>query len=431
MRNSEQGSGQVAEHRCGWVALMGPPNAGKSTLLNTYLGQKVAIVTPKPQTTRNQISGILSDNDAQVIFLDTPGVHQLKGKMNRMLLQSAWQAMSGADMILVILDADQYLRKADLFETDLVPLREVIAREKRPVAVAVNKVDMFHDKARMLPLLEKLSELWPQAEIFPVSALHGQGMPELLKFIKRSLPVAPAQYPAEQLSTVPLKFMAAEIIREKLFLSLKQEIPYYTAVEIERWEDKQSAKTETPLTVINAVVYVGRTSHKGMVIGKGGAKLKEISSNARKDIEDLLGHKVFLEVWVKVREGWSEDSSFLQFMTQASDELMPAEGVPSIEFGEEFSPEFTEELGEDFDPGSVPAFARDFLAERQNDLPEEFSGTEDGPANAMPQRKPKTARSDNARPATPRAGGPRPESTRPKPPRPGSSRGSGKKDNNR
>lgn len=354
------------DHRCGWVALMGPPNAGKSTLLNSFLGQKVAIVTPKPQTTRNQISGILSNDDAQVIFLDTPGVHQLKGKMNRMLVQSAWQAMSGADIVLVILDADHYLKKPEEFEQSLEPLREVIAREKRPVAVAVNKVDLFHDKSRMLPLLEKLSELWPEAEIFPVSALHGGGLPDLLRFIKQSLPVGPAQYPADQLSTVPLKFMAAEIIREKLFLSLKQELPYYTAVEIENWEDKTSSRNNSPLTIIHGVIYVGRTSHKGMVIGKAGAKLKEISTYARKDIENLLEHKVFLELWVKVREGWSEDPSFLQFMSQASDELLPLEDAPSIEF----EGEFDEELMGEFDPALFPeAFNENLPKEFASHLP--------------------------------------------------------------
>ena len=337
-----------AEHRCGRVALMGPPNVGKSTILNSYLGQKVAIVTPRPQTTRNQISGILSDPDAQVIFLDTPGVHQLKGKMNRMLVQSAWQAMTGADVVVVILDADQYLRKPEFFESDLAPLREVMAREKRPLAVAVNKVDLFHDKARMLPLLERLHELWPQAEIFPVSALYKQGLAELLHYIKSSLPVGEAQYPAEQLSTVPLKFMAAEIIREKLFLSLRQEIPYYTAVEIEKWEDRASAKDASALTVIQAVIYVGRAGHKGMVIGKGGNKLKEISTSARKDMEELLGHKVFLEVWVKVREGWSEDASFLQFMNQASDELLPLAGGSLSELADLVSADNFAELPPDF-----------------------------------------------------------------------------------
>lgn len=320
-----------ADHRCGRVALMGPPNAGKSTLLNSCLGQKVAIVTPKPQTTRNQISGILSDDDTQIIFLDTPGVHQLKGKMNRMLLQSAWQAMSGADVILVILDADHYLRKPEVFERNLEPLREVIAREKRPVGVVVNKVDLFHDKSRMLPLLEQLHELWPQTEIFPVSALQSSGLDSLFAFIKRNLPVAPPEFPADQLSTVPLRFMAAEIIREKLFLSLKQELPYHTAVEIERWEDKSTTKGDGLITLINAIIYVGRASHKGMVIGKNGAKLKEIATSARKDIEALLGHKVFLEPWVKVREGWSEDPSFLQFLSSASDELLPLESESELD----------------------------------------------------------------------------------------------------
>ena len=322
----------MSTHRCGWVALMGPPNAGKSTLLNSYLGQKVAIVTPKPQTTRNQISGILSDDDAQIIFLDTPGVHQLKGKMNRMLLQSAWQAMSGADVVLVILDADHYLRKGDLFEKDLEPLREVILHEKRPVGVVVNKVDLFHDKSRMLPLLDELHELWPEAEIFPVSALRRQGLPELLAFIKRGLPIAPAQFPAEQLSTVPLRFMAAEMVREKLFLTLKQELPYYTAVEIEHWEDRPAKAGQSgDLTYISAIIYVGRASHKGMVIGKSGIKLKEIGTSARKDIEALLGHKVHLELWVKVREGWSEDPSFLQLMNSASDELLPLQDQGDFE----------------------------------------------------------------------------------------------------
>ena len=348
-------------HKFGYVAIMGPPNAGKSTLMNTYLGDKVAIVTSKPQTTRNQISGILSEPSAQVIFVDTPGVHQLRGKMNRMLVQSAWQAMHGADLVLVVLDGDAYLRHPDILDRDLEPLLRAVAQETRPVAVALNKVDLFHDKSRMLPLLEKLHELWPEAEIFPVSALHGEGLPALLKFIKQGLPVAPAQYPADQLSTVPLKFMAAEIIREKLFLSLKQELPYYTAVEIEKWEDKTSSKSQDPLTIIHAVVYVGRTSHKGMVIGKGGAKLKEISTASRKDIEELLGHKVFLEVWVKVREGWSEDPSFLQFMSQASDELLPLEDGQSIDFGEE--------PGEDFDPSLLPSMFAEHLQEEHSPEP--------------------------------------------------------------
>ena len=303
-------------HKFGYVAIMGPPNAGKSTLMNTYLGDKVAIVTAKPQTTRNQISGILSEPSAQVIFVDTPGVHQLRGKMNRMLVQSAWQAMHGADLVLVVLDADAYLRHPDILERDLEPMLKAIAQEIRPVAVAINKVDRFHDKSRMLPLLQQLHEVWPNAEIFPVSALTGEGLPPLLAFIKGRLPEAPAQFPDDQLSTVPLRFMAAEIIREKLFISLKQELPYYTAVGIEDWKEDAERK----FTTIHAVIYVGRTNHKGMVIGKQGQHLKQIGTEARKEIETLLEQRVHLELWVKVREGWTEDQSFLQALHSASEE---------------------------------------------------------------------------------------------------------------
>ncbi len=304
------------DHKFGYVAIMGPPNAGKSTLMNTYLGDKVAIVTPKPQTTRNQISGILSEPSAQVIFVDTPGVHQLRGKMNRMLVQSAWQAMHSADVVLVVLDGDLYVRYPDNLDKDLEPLLRAVAQETRPVAVAVNKVDLFHDKSRMLPLLEHLHGLWPQAEIFPVSALTGDGLPPLLSFVKNGLPTAPAQYPDDQLSTVPLRFMAAEIIREKLFISLKQELPYSTAVGIEQWQEDPARN----LTVIHAVIYVGRSNHKGMVIGKNGQHLKKIGIEARKEIENLLEQKVHLELWVKVREGWTEDPSFLQTIQSAGEE---------------------------------------------------------------------------------------------------------------
>ncbi len=300
------------EHRCGWVAIMGPPNAGKSTLLNSMLGQKVAIVTPKPQTTRHQISGILSRPDAQVIFMDTPGIHQLRGKMNKLLLQTAWQAMNGADVVMVVLDADLYIRKPDYFENDVEPLSEAIVQEKRPVVVAVNKVDLFRDKSKMLPLLERLSGLWPNAEVFPVSARNADGLTPLLEFITNRLPVSPPLYPADQLSTMPLRFMAAEVVREKLFLDLRQELPYYTAVEIEKWDDTGDR------IFVNAVIYVARKTHKAMVIGKAGHTLKSVGTAARKELQELTGKKVHLELWVKVREGWTEDIGFLRMLGLSS-----------------------------------------------------------------------------------------------------------------
>ncbi len=289
---------------------MGPPNAGKSTLLNSYLGQKVAIVSSKPQTTRNQITGILSESDAQVIFMDTPGIHQLKGKMNRLLLQTAWQAMEGADVLLVMIDADLYARHPEYMEKDLAPLKAPVAAEKRPVFVVANKVDLLGDKSKLLPLLESLHQLWPAAEIFPTSALNGEGMPGLIKAVKKALPAAPAQFPPDQLSTVPMRFMAAEIVREKLFNSLRQELPYSTAVDIENWQEDP----ETGHVTINAVIYVGRSTHKSMVIGKGGQNLKAVGQSARKEIMELLEAKVHLELWVKVRENWVEDVSFLHML---------------------------------------------------------------------------------------------------------------------
>ncbi len=298
---------QDNKFKCGWVALMGPPNAGKSTLLNACLGQKIAIVSPRPQTTRNQITGILSDDEAQVIFMDTPGIHQLRGKMNRMLVQAAWQAMDGADALAIIIDADLYAKNPDYFNKDIAPLKDPIAAETRPVFVLANKIDLLGDKSKLLPLLQEINTMWPNAEIFPVSALKEEGLANVLTAIKKALPEGEAQFPKDQLSTLPMRFMAAEIIREKLFLSLRQELPYTTAVDIEAWQED----AETGHVTIHAVIYVGRSSHKSMVIGHAGKNIKIVGQTARKEIMELLERKVHLELWVKVRENWIEDAAFL------------------------------------------------------------------------------------------------------------------------
>ena len=296
-------------HRCGWVALMGPPNAGKSTLTNALVGQKGAIVTAKPQTTRNRIVGILTQKDAQVIFMDTPGVHalrgQTRGQLGKIMVQSAWQSFAVANCIVLVIDGDLYLRKPDFMERDLAPLIQPLAEEERPVVVVVNKVDLFHDKSRMLPLLESVAQMFPKAEIFPASALRRNGVEQLLELIRSHLPEGEAQFPEDQLSTAPMKFMAAEIIREKLFEKLYQEVPYSVAVDVEVWDE------EDDRVLIHAAIYVAKPSHKAMVIGRAGEGIKAIGTAARKEIRDLVDKKVHLELWVKVREDWVDDPQFL------------------------------------------------------------------------------------------------------------------------
>lgn len=296
-------------HRCGWVALMGPPNAGKSTLTNALVGQKVAIVTAKPQTTRNRIVGILTQKDAQIIFMDTPGIHalrgQTRGQLGKIMVQSAWQSFATAQCILLVLDGELYLRKPEFMERDLAPLIQPLVEEERPVVVVVNKVDMFHDKSRMLPLLESVAAMFPKAAIFPVSALRRNGVEQLLELVRSHLPEGDAQFPADQLSTAPMRFMAAEIIREKLFEKLYQEVPYSVAVDVEVWDE------EPDRVLIHAAIFVARPSHKAMVIGRAGEGIKAIGTAARKEIRDLLDKKVHLELWVKVREDWVDDAQFL------------------------------------------------------------------------------------------------------------------------
>lgn len=299
----------TTDYRFGHVALMGPPNAGKSTLLNNLLGQKLAIVSPKPQTTRNAISGILTNEAAQVVFLDTPGVHRMAGRMNRLLLEAAWGALHQADAVVLILDAELYTKKPHLFDREIKPLADPVQRVSRPLFIAVNKTDRVRPKEKLLPFLMRVGQSFPGAEIFPLSAATGDGVDTLLSELIKILPAGEAIYPEDQLSTASVRFLAAETIREKLFLELEQELPYNTIVEIEQWEEPD----EGPVR-ISAAIHVARSGHKGMVIGKGGQLLKKIGTAARIELEAMLERQVHLELWVRVREDWTEDTSFLREM---------------------------------------------------------------------------------------------------------------------
>lgn len=297
----------IQSPKFGIVAIIGPPNAGKSTLLNSFLGQKLAIVTPKPQTTRNRISGILSLDQAQVVFLDTPGLHQSLQAMNRHLVQSAWQALAEADLVLLVLDSRRCIHNQKL-QQDLEQLKGSWYLQQDQLAVVLNKVDQLGDKKQLLPVIDFLGQAWPGAEAFPASALQQQGTREILEYILQRLPPGPALYPEDQLSTLPLRFLASEVIREKLFLRLQQELPYSLAVQIEGWQEDEASG----LVRIQAVIYVARTAHKPMLIGKKGRMLKQVGQEARLALEDTLGLQVHLELWVKVRQDWTRNQRALQ-----------------------------------------------------------------------------------------------------------------------
>lgn len=293
------------EYKSGYVALAGPPNAGKSTFLNAVLGEKISIVSPKPQTTRNSITGIHTTPTGQIVFLDTPGIHAARGKLNRFLVDAAWNALRQAHGAILFLDGARYAVRDGLLARDLRPLLSRPDILDVPLVVAVNKVDAVRPRERLLGVLAAASELLPGAELMPVSARTGDGIDRLLAAARTFLPAGPPLFPEDQLSTASVRFLASEIIREKLFLLLEQELPYNVAVEIESWEENPD------ITVIHAAIHTSKNSHKGMIVGRRGQTLKEIGQAARRELKSLLGTKVHLELWVRVREGWTEDGRFM------------------------------------------------------------------------------------------------------------------------
>ncbi|MBU0554148.1 GTPase Era [Myxococcota bacterium] len=295
-------------HRCGFITLVGRPNVGKSTLLNRLLGEKIAITSPRPQTTRNRIPGVLTRPDAQLIFVDTPGLHHAKRALNRFMVEVAEAALWDTDVVVVMVESgvggDGAVGISPLIRETLEKLQ---ARQKRTFIVP-NKIDRI-PRDQLLPVMATYAE-FDFAEILPVSAQSGDGVDRLLDVLASALPEGPALYPADALTDLPERFIAAEMIREKLFLSLEDELPYSTAVTISSWKDMSSRGA----VEIEATVHVERESQKGIVIGKGGQMIKRVGTAARLDLSQLLDTQVHLTLFVRVDKRWTHNESSLRKM---------------------------------------------------------------------------------------------------------------------
>jgi len=287
------------KHRAGFVTILGRPNAGKSTLLNALLGTKLAIVASKPQTTRTSIQGVLTLPQAQIVFVDTPGIHRSNTLLNKRMMDTVRAAAGAPDVALFVIDATAAFSDEDLQAVDLAKKIEA------PVIAALNKVDWLEEKPKILDLIEKYRGLHDFAAYIPISAKTGDGLDVLQQEIVQRLPWGPAQYPGDYLTDQPQRFLAAEVVREKVLHHTQQEVPHAVAVLIDSWED-------TPkLLRIAATIYVERPGQKAILIGAGGAALKKIGTLARKELEHLFERKVFLQTFVKVRAGWRQDPAFL------------------------------------------------------------------------------------------------------------------------
>ncbi len=286
--------------KSGYVSIAGRPNVGKSTLLNEIIGQKIAIVTPKAQTTRNSITGIKTVPDAQIIFIDTPGIHKPLHKLGEIMVKNAFGSLKDVDVVIYV--TLPVMPKS--FDVDTV--RKVMNSSKKCI-LAINKVDTVK-KAILLPVIGKYAEMFSFAEIVPISALSGEGIDALVDTVKKYLPEGPQLYPDDMASDQMEKFLAAEIIREKVFLYTKEEIPHSVTVEVLRWNENDSES----VVKVEANIYVERESQKGIIIGSGGSMLKKIGSAARMEIERVFGAQFYLSLWVKTKKDWRENVSFLR-----------------------------------------------------------------------------------------------------------------------
>jgi GTP-binding protein Era len=283
-------------HRAGIVAIVGRPNVGKSTLLNALVGAKVAIVTPKPQTTRTRVVGIRTLPEAQAVLVDTPGIHDARSTLNRRMVETARRALEEADAALLVLDASAGVVAGDR------ALAAELAATRLPTIVALNKMDRG-PRSRLLPSMAEMGALLPGREIVPASATRGDNVPLLLDLVTRALPEGPPLHPEDDFTTEPARVLAQELVREQVFLATRDEVPYRTATVAERFEERPAQG----LIVIAVTILVERPSHKAIVIGRKGERLREIGRHAREALEALLGSRVFLELFVRVEPGWSEN----------------------------------------------------------------------------------------------------------------------------
>jgi GTP-binding protein Era len=293
----------AAPFRVGYISIVGRPNVGKSTLLNRILGEKVAIVSPKPQTTRNRITGIRTAESSQIVFLDTPGIHQGHSLMNRRMVDTALQTLDEVDGVIWLLDAQDKIKQEE------ERIAETLHGVDTPVLIVLNKIDLV-SKGKLLPLMERCAQLLPDKEIVPVSALRGEGIAIVLDLVEKWLPEGPPFFTEGEYTDQSERFLASEIVREKVFLLTREEIPYGVAVTIDEFTEKQ----EKNLIVIAATIHTERDSHKGILIGKRGAMLKEIGKQAREELEKLLGCRIFLELFVRVDPDWTQNPHSLTEM---------------------------------------------------------------------------------------------------------------------
>jgi GTP-binding protein Era len=295
----------MSEFRSGFASLIGRPNAGKSTLLNALIGEKLAIVSDKPQTTRTTIQGVVNLPDAQIVFIDTPGIHKSSTLFNQRMMQTVRTALADRDVLLYVADT------SIPFSTEDAEAASVLKDLSTPVFLLANKIDRVQDKRKLLPFIEQFKAIREFDQYIPVSALTGEGLDRVRERIVSVLPEGPAYFPADHLTDQPERFMAAEMIREQILRHTRQEVPHSVAVLIDRWESSPRKGSKEGLTKIAATIYVERDGQKAIVIGAGGAALKKIGTLARYEIEKIVGHKVFLELFVKVQKGWRENPEFL------------------------------------------------------------------------------------------------------------------------